>query len=139
MPRGAFLLGVGLALVSGVFTITDQSLGRHPALIEMKIARITPGMTKTEVETLLDGLGRERAVDYGNPHVVDMSLHPARYALMEGTTYRISTREWIVRGGTVVVSFGARGCDQPRVLGNPALHRTTAPNLLDRLRSWFNW
>ena len=57
MPRGAFLLGLGLLLVAVAFVVTHHLLGPWPGVTDANVKRIKPGMTRGEVETLLDGPG----------------------------------------------------------------------------------
>src|SRR5262249_11364453 len=52
MNRRVYSLGVGLALVAGVFLLTDALLWR-PGVTEANVRRILPGMNRTEVEAVL--------------------------------------------------------------------------------------
>ena len=66
MPRGVFLLGVGLLLVAGAFLVTCAALGPAPGVTEANVRRIRQGMALAEVESILGGRGKI-PVGYGAP------------------------------------------------------------------------
>src|SRR5262245_52342867 len=52
MPRGVYLLGLGLALA---LAFTDWALSLWPGVTEANVKRIRPGRVQAEAETLLGG------------------------------------------------------------------------------------
>jgi hypothetical protein len=57
MPRGVYLLGLGLALVALALSFTDWALSLRPGVTEANARHIRAGMILPEVEALLGGPG----------------------------------------------------------------------------------
>src|SRR5262249_44084648 len=93
MPRGGFLLGVGIGLVAIAFSVTCELL-RQPGITETNVRRIRSGMTLQQVEGIL-----------GEPAHQE-SRNGLRLLLSGGELARI----WRTREGAVhVVGFGGDG------------------------------
>ena len=109
MPRGVYLLGVGLALVALALAFTDWALSLRYGVTEENFQRIREGMTLQEVESILGRAGDQL---------------PGWAYVWEGANWRI------------LVGVGAEGRVTGKAL---LPQDEAPPNLLARLRAWLGW
>ena len=98
MPRGVFLLGLGLLLVAGAFVVTDALTTPAPGVTEENCDRIRKGMTLANVRAILGGPASQ---------VVDLPGAPfsGQEPPPEATRW---LRIWTGEGVAVQVNFSAR-------------------------------
>ena len=128
MGRQVYLLGVGVALVAGVFVATEAALGPRPGVTEANMRKIKPGMTLSEVEVLLGGPGR-RGWTFGRlGGFVSKFVWSGVDGQAEVTFYEPVNLVW-----------PAPPSPPPSVLCNATFQRTAPPGPLACLRAWLGW
>jgi hypothetical protein len=115
MPKGVYLLGVGLALVALALAVTDWALSLLPGVTEGNVRRIRRGVALREAEAT-----------FGRP--ADRSFP----VLQPGGMARL----WHGAGGTAYVEFSTdRRVADARFYGHPL----PVADPLARLRAWLGW
>jgi hypothetical protein len=120
MPRGVYLLGVGLALVALALAFTDWALSLQSGVTERNVKRIREGMTLAEVEAITG-----RPADFRCP--LTKFGRPIGYG------------EWNGAGGTMVVDFDEDGCALYARWRVARAGAGSRPAFLARLRAWWGW
>jgi hypothetical protein len=127
MPRGVYLVGVGLALVALAFASMQAALeSRTPGATWANAQRIRPGMSRGEVERILGGPGEVEGSELDG-------LWSARvYAWLgpEGTAYVILGYRRATPGAEEGGGVVRRAFFSPRSAGTC---------FLARLRAWLGW
>jgi hypothetical protein len=115
MPRGVYLLGLGLALVALALAFTDWALSLRPGVTEANVKRVRPGMALAEVESILGGKGL-------------LSYAPG------ASGSRASVYLWRESDRGAFVVFGDDGA-----VTSAGFQRDSVQNPLARLRAWLGW
>jgi hypothetical protein len=116
MPRGVYLLGLGLALVALALVLTDALLW-EPGVTEANVRRVHVGMTLRETQRVLGGPSQvtRRFCD---------RVQSVEVAVWWGA--RGEAHVWFADGRVFRVIFA------PPARGNP-------PGPLAHLRAWLGW
>ena len=123
MPRGVYLLGVGLALVALGLALTDWALSLRPGVTEANVKRIRPGMLVTDVIALL-----------GEPPLKGSALLAAEWKGRDDMNVALV---WHGADGEVFVLVD----HERRVVKVAAWYPSgnARPGVLARLRAWLGW
>ena len=128
MPRGVYLLGVGLALVALALAFTDWALSLQPGVTEANVRRIRAGMTSWQVEAILgeptEVMKGEEKAPYHRRHEM-VAFWPTIWF------------EWYIGDGHSVVVIFRHGVVH-FVLDDLEPGWTSLP-ILSRLRTWLGW
>jgi hypothetical protein len=111
MSRRVYLLGLGLALVTLAFAVTDWALGLRPGVTEANVKRVRVGMTLAEVEGILGEAGDP--FDCAN-HLLFRGQNRNRILVQIDRHGRVRRAVWV-----------------------PSREEPTSP--LARLRAWLGW
>jgi hypothetical protein len=109
-PKGRKWLAVALVGTSAAFAIIVvflQVAGNNCVLRLQQLERVTPGMTRAEVEALLGGPPGDYRTDV------------ERFSFSHLSLYMLWSEDWIADEGKVSVWFDAAGCVVQRRVSKP--------------------